>query len=275
MLRLPFRTRVWRGAAGEFTGSGTGASMDFQDHRAYSPGDDPRHINWNAYARTGQYSMKLFREEIRPVVDLILDASPSMFFTPEKQARSHQLLTFLTDSSLAAGASVHIHAIHGDAQLFIDPLSLRAKRWQADIAKLTPTDPSAAPEIHRLPLRSSALRVFVSDLLFPADPTSFFHTLSQRQGTPILFSPFLETEANPAWSGNYDFIHAELQTKHPHRIEPTTLRRYRESYKTHFKLWKESALRHQAPLARIPCEPDFLSTLYQHALPVKALEAAK
>ncbi|MFN9663179.1 MAG: DUF58 domain-containing protein, partial [Akkermansiaceae bacterium] len=26
--------------------------MDFQDHRSYSPGDDPRHINWQAYART-------------------------------------------------------------------------------------------------------------------------------------------------------------------------------------------------------------------------------
>jgi uncharacterized protein (DUF58 family) len=75
-------------AAGEFTGSGSGASMDLQDHRAYSPGDDPRHINWQAYARTGQYSMKLFREEIRPVVDLILDASSSMFFSPEKASRT-------------------------------------------------------------------------------------------------------------------------------------------------------------------------------------------
>lgn len=84
MLRLPFRCRVWRGAAAEFTGSGSGASMDFQDHRAYSPGGDPRRINWQAYARTRQYSMKLFSEEIRPVVDLILDASSSMFFSPEK-----------------------------------------------------------------------------------------------------------------------------------------------------------------------------------------------
>ncbi len=249
--------------------------MDFQDHRAYSPGDDPRHINWNAYARTGQYSMKLFREEIRPVVDLILDASPSMFFTAEKKKRSHELLSFLADSSLAAGASVHIHAVHGDARLAIDPASLRANRWQADIAKLAPADLSAAPEIHRLPLRSSALRVFISDLLFPSDPTFFFRTLSQKQGTPILFCPFLESEANPSWSGNYDFIDAELQTKHPHRIEPATLRRYRESYDNHFNLWKESALRHQAPLARIPCETDLLTTLYQHALPVKALEAAK
>ena len=275
MLRIPFRTRVWRGAAGEFAGSGTGASMDFQDHRAYSPGDDPRHINWQAYARTGQYSMKLFREEIRPVVDLILDASASMFFSPEKEKRTHELLTFLTDSSMAAGASVRIYAIAGDSQIAIDPMSLRANRWQADVKALAPGDPSAPPEIHRLPLRSSALRVLVSDLLFPADPLPILRNLAQRQGTPIIFCPFTAAEADPEWSGNYDFIDAERKTRHPHRIEPATLRRYREAYTGHFNLWKEAALRHQAPFARIPCEPDLMPALYSHALPAKAVEPTK
>ncbi len=275
MLRLPFRTRVWRGAAGEFSGSGTGASMDFQDHRAYSPGDDPRHINWNAYARTGQYSMKLFREEIRPVVDLILDASPSMFFTPEKEKRTTELLNFLTDTSLADGATVRIHAVHGDKQMSIDPPAVRTGKWKDEIKNLSPSAPTAPPEIHRLPHPSGAKRVLLSDLLFPADPNPYLRTLGQKQGSPIVFSPFLKSEADPDWTGNYDFIDAELATTHPHRIEAATLRRYRESYAAHFALWKESALRHQTPFARIPCETDLLPTLYQHALPVRALEAAK
>lgn len=272
MLRLPFRNKVWRGAAGEFAGSGSGASMDFQDHRAYSPGDDPRHINWQAYARTGQYSMKLFREEIRPVVDLILDASPSMFFSPEKEKRTTELLRFLTDSSLANGASVRIHAISGDARIAIDPLTIRSDRWLADVKALQATDPTLPPELHRLPLRSHALRVLISDLLFPADPKPILITLTQKQGIPIIFAPFCSAESNPEWSGNYDFIDAELNTRHPHRIEPTTLRRYREAYANHFSLWKETAIRHQAPLARIPCEPDLMPALFQNALPVKALE---
>ena len=90
-LRLPLRSRVWKGQTGEFTGGGTGSSMDFQDHRAYSPSDDPRHINWQAYARTGSYTMKLFREEVRPVVDLVLDASESMFFDERKATRTAEL----------------------------------------------------------------------------------------------------------------------------------------------------------------------------------------
>src|SRR5678815_4777076 len=75
LFRLPLRQRVWRGGSGVFMGRGTGASLDFQDHRAYAPGDDPRHINWQAYARTGQYSMKLFREEGRALIDIVLDVS--------------------------------------------------------------------------------------------------------------------------------------------------------------------------------------------------------
>lgn len=272
MLRLPFRNKVWRGAAGEFAGSGSGSSMDFQDHRAYAPGDDPRHINWQAYARTGQYSMKLFREEIRPVVDLILDASPSMFFSPEKEKRTTELLRFLTDSSLAHGASVRIYAISGDARIIIDPLTIRSQRWLDDIKNLQPAQPSLPPEIHRLPLRSHALRVLISDLLFPADPKPLLITLSQKQGLPIFFVPHSAAESNPEWSGNYDFIDAELNTRHPHRIEPATLRRYLEAYNNHFALWKEAAIRHQAPLARIPCEPELIPALHQFALPVKALE---
>jgi uncharacterized protein (DUF58 family) len=275
VLRLPFRNKIWRGAAGEFAGSGTGASMDFQDHRSYAPGDDPRHINWQAYARTGQVTMKLFREEIRPVVDIVFDASPSMFFSPEKKNRSTELLAFLTESSLKEGASVHIHAIYGDAQITIDPTWVQTDRWFEKIEALVPSNPSLPPDLNRIPLRTHALRVFISDLLFQADPTPFFRALSQKQGTPIVFCPYTKTEADPDWSGNYDFIDAELNTRHPHRIEPATLRRYRDAYAHHFNLWKEAAIRHQAPLARIPCEPELVPALYQNALPVKALETSQ
>ena len=275
MLRLPFRNKVWRGAAGEFAGSGTGASMDFQDHRSYSPGDDPRHINWQAYARTGQVTMKLFREEIRPVVDIVFDASPSMFFTPEKKKRSTELLTFLTESSLKEGASVRIYAIFGDAQTIIDPMVIHTDRWIKNIEALVPSNPTLPPDLQRIPLRTNALRVFISDLLFQADPTPFFRTLSQKQGTPIVFCPYTKSEADPDWSGNYDFIDAELNTRHPHRIEPATLHRYRDAYTNHFNLWKEGAIRHQTPLARIPCEIDLSPALYQNALPVKALEMSQ
>ena len=113
-LRLPLRSRVWKGQAGEFTGTGTGSSLDFQDHRNYLPGDDPRHINWQAYARTGNYSMKLFREEVRPVIDLLIDASESMWCEPAKAKRAAELVYLIAESARLAGTNPAIHLLRGD-----------------------------------------------------------------------------------------------------------------------------------------------------------------
>lgn len=274
-LRLPLRSRVWRGQAGEFAGGGTGSSMDFQDHRAYSAGDDPRHINWQAYARTGNYTMKLFREEVRPVVDLILDASESMFFDEVKANRTTELFYLIAESSLAAGASVALHAVRGDASLVLDPTTLRSHKWFDNARALAGTDAAGPPALDRLPLRANAIRVFLSDLLFPADPEPLLRHLGQRHGSVILFSPYLESEARPDWSGNYEFIDPERNSRHPHRIEPATLRRYREAYVNHFALWKQHARRHQAAFARIACEEDLTTALFRDAVHAGALEPSK
>src|SRR5689334_11370251 len=105
-LRLPFRSRIWRGQPGNWLGAGVGSSIDFQDHRPYLPGDDPRYINWNAYARTGTYTMKLYREEVSPLVDLVLDVSASMFLDESKSNRSLELFYFCIESARHAGASL-------------------------------------------------------------------------------------------------------------------------------------------------------------------------
>src|ERR1700758_4038989 len=113
-LRLPFRSRSWRGRSGNWLGVGVGSSIDFQDHRPYLPGDDPRYIDWRAYARTGHYTMKLYREEVSPAVDLALDASRSMFFDEAKAARVVELLYFAIESARRAGSSVHCFAVDAD-----------------------------------------------------------------------------------------------------------------------------------------------------------------
>jgi len=273
-LRLPLRTRTWQGQAGEFSGGGTGSSLDFQDQRAYAPGDDPRHINWQAYARTGSYTMKLFREEVRPVVDLILDSSESMFFDEKKSVRVTELFYFITESCAVAGASLTIHAVRGSGTAQLDPATLRTHGWLKTARNLPVTDPSAAPDLAKVPLRANAIRVFLSDLLFAGDPEPMLRHLGQRHGSIVIFSPWLESEARPDWAGNYEFIDPERHSRHPHRIEPVTLRRYLEAYIHHFALWKNAARRHQAALARIPAEEELVSALFREAVPARALESA-
>ena len=52
-----------------------GASAIFKEHRAYRPGDDPRLIDWRAYARSDRYTIKHFEHETQLRGTLALDIS--------------------------------------------------------------------------------------------------------------------------------------------------------------------------------------------------------
>ncbi|MBE7493556.1 MAG: DUF58 domain-containing protein [Verrucomicrobiaceae bacterium] len=270
VMRLPFRQQRWRGQSGEQMGTGTGSSLDFQDHRAYFPGDDPRQINWQAYARTGNYSMKLYREEVRPLVDLILDVSASMFAFPDKEQRALELFAYAVEASLQTGATLRCFAIRGQTHRHIENDAVLSARWPQEVENL-PADDSA-PALHHVPVRAGAMRILISDLLFPADPDPMLLPLSTRSGRGIVFAPFSTEECDPRWDGNYDFIDAETTRAHEHRIDPELLTRYEDAYRRHFTLWKSAAQKHGIALARVSSTADFQKALQAEALPAGAVE---
>lgn len=273
-LRLPLRSRVWKGAAGEFLGAGTGSSLDFQDHRTYVPGDDPRHINWQAYARTGNYTMKLYREEVRPVVDVVLDTSESMWFDAAKATRAAELFYLVVESARHSGAATSIHLVRGDLTRAIPPEEVATHRWLDTARALPATQPATAPDLSRIPFRQNAIRVIVSDLLFEGDPEPLLRLLSGRHGAPIVLAPWTDSEAAPDWDGNYEFVDAERGSRHPHRIENSVLKRYKEAYSRHFALWKSASRRHHSAFARVAAAPDLQSALFAEAVPSGAFETA-
>ncbi len=57
-----------------------GFSVEYLDHRSYSPGDDPRAIDWKLLARTDKYHVKLFQDETNLRATILLDCSASMNF---------------------------------------------------------------------------------------------------------------------------------------------------------------------------------------------------
>src|SRR5206468_8138727 len=57
-----------------------GFSQEFAEYRAYSEGDDLRHIDWNVFARTERAYLKRYRGETNTLVTLLLDSSASMGF---------------------------------------------------------------------------------------------------------------------------------------------------------------------------------------------------
>ncbi len=86
-LVLPERPKA--ALMGDMSGRGTGSSIEYQDRKNYVPGDDIRHIDWRAYARSDKLTVKLYREEITPRVDIIADTSLSMTTTPRKWRRAY------------------------------------------------------------------------------------------------------------------------------------------------------------------------------------------
>ncbi|MFU8828481.1 MAG: DUF58 domain-containing protein, partial [Phycisphaerales bacterium] len=78
--RLDIRSRkVFPGKLqGERRSKKRGQSVEFDDFRQYVPGDDPRFIDWNVYARMDRLVLKLFLEEEDMALHIAIDASGSM-----------------------------------------------------------------------------------------------------------------------------------------------------------------------------------------------------
>jgi len=57
-----------------------GHGLDYEESRPYEPGDEMRFVNWRLSARTGKMYMKVFREERRPSMFILMDKRASMRF---------------------------------------------------------------------------------------------------------------------------------------------------------------------------------------------------
>ena len=66
--------------AGDYRSSLLGSGTELAQVRPYVPGDDPRQIDWNVTARTGQAHVRVQLAERVMVTWLVLDTSPSMQF---------------------------------------------------------------------------------------------------------------------------------------------------------------------------------------------------
>ncbi|HEX2865135.1 MAG TPA: DUF58 domain-containing protein [Deinococcales bacterium] len=85
-------SRALASTGGERRAGLVGPGGEFRDYRPYQPGDDPRHVDWNVYARSGRLVTRQFHAEQSARVYLSVDVSASM--TP-RQAATRTVSTFL------------------------------------------------------------------------------------------------------------------------------------------------------------------------------------
>ncbi|MDD7792889.1 DUF58 domain-containing protein [Clostridium sp. 'White wine YQ'] len=77
-LKLILNTPISSGFTGGRRSREKGVSVEFSDYREYSPGDDFRRVDWNAYGRFNKLYLKLFMEEREAIFNIFIDTSKSM-----------------------------------------------------------------------------------------------------------------------------------------------------------------------------------------------------
>lgn len=261
-LRLSLRERNWQGTQGNWAGAGIGSSIDFQDHRPYLPGDDPRYIDWAAYARSGQTIMKLYREEVSPRMDLVLDISGSMAVDDAKAAQTLRLFFFCMESALSVAASLRLFLVAGSEVQSLSHEQAMDPAWTPDFSR----EGQGIPALERIPFRSNALRLFISDLLFDGAPDPLLTVLTAQRGKGIVLVPWLQNEASPDWAGNMELRDCETGVRRRQRVDGALLQRYRLAYDRHFQSWQERCRRMQVRMARVDCAGDLASALEIEAL---------
>lgn len=200
-----------------------GFSVEFSEHRRYTPGDDPQDIDWLVYAKTDKYYVKKFEAETTITGYLVLDLSQSMGFTYRQELNKFEYAVSLA----AALCYLMVHQqdpvglITFDTQLR-QSLAPRSKRKQlgnvlALLSKLQPTGKTdIAHSLNQIAamLRQHSLVMIFSDLL--GDPTSVLQSLGRlRHGghDVILFHILDEAEANFPFSGMTEFEDPETQER--------------------------------------------------------------
>jgi uncharacterized protein (DUF58 family) len=153
-----------------------GFSQEFAEYRAYAPGDDLRHVDWNVFARTERAYLKRYRGETNSQLTILLDASNSMNYS------SHAVSKM--DYARYTAASLFYLAIHNqrdpaglivfddEVRNYIRP-STRQGQLHRLLAGLEQAEPRARTDFMK--------------------PLAHFQEFLRRRGVVLVISDFYES----------------------------------------------------------------------------------
>jgi uncharacterized protein (DUF58 family) len=188
-----------------------GFSVEFSEHRRYAAGDDPKDIDWLAYAKTDRYYVKKFEAETNLTGYLMMDLSQSMGYTYRQR-----MTKFEYSICLAAALSFLMIMQQDPVGLITFDTKMRAnvpprsRRGQlpAILGQLTKlktagkTDLAASIEQLAAMLRHRSLIMIMSDLLLDVEPTlSALRMLRHAGHDVIVFHVLDEAEVHFPFEG--------------------------------------------------------------------------
>lgn len=240
-----------------------GASIEFKDFREYSPGDDPRTVDWSVYARLGELVIKLYRQEEELDLWVLLDTSSSIDFgEPNKFDHARRLAAALAyigmsnmDSSAVLPFSADLqrgrHGMRGRGKVFslLDFLTGMKAGGTTDLAGI------ARAFVSRV--RRPGLIVILSDFYGLSgarralDQLRFFkHQLYVIQ----LVSPW---ELDPPIRGELRLVDCETAEHEDLTITDSMLRRYRKAFADFAADLRAYSMRHSIGYAQARSDEPF------------------
>ncbi len=241
------------GFAGARLANLPGSSLEFMDYREYQPGDDLRRVDWSAFARTDRLTVRLYRQEVNPHVDVLVDGSRSMAL--EGTAKAEATIGL---AALLATAAENVGFTHGTW--------LAAESWQP-LANGTkspdcwgPMDfdyagnPSQSFEVLPPSLAPRGIRFFLSDLLWLGDPLALLARLAEKAAAVVVVQVLADADANPTQRGNLRLVDVETSAEREVFVDAVAERRYRTALARHQQNWNRAARQAGALMTTIVAE---------------------
>jgi len=251
--RLRFRVRpgAVSALAGAYHSARPGVGLTFSELRAYEPGDDVRHLDWNVTARQGRPYVRRFIEERALTLWLIVDVSASLRFGPEgrtKADRAAQAAALLATAALGNGDRVGLTMVSDRVEAEVPAGG--GDRHLARIVRALVATPTVSRgtnlEVGLMRVRRAtrrALVVVLSDFISPGPepvPTGTWRRVSRRHEV-LAFRLVDPREDQLPCAGLIDVEDAERAAR---RVIDTSSRRVREAYaraaeerRTAFRRW--------------------------------------
>jgi uncharacterized protein (DUF58 family) len=224
-----------------------GFSVEFTEYRAYTPGDDPRYLDWKLAGRTDRYYIKKFEDETNLRCYLLVDLSRSMNFGSGKYSKADYARTlaatlgwFLSQQGDATGLMTFDGAVREYLPARHRPGHLRQLMLALEKPAEGRSTDLTAPLRRIVELvRKRGLIVLISDLFAPLDSLSSALSLLTASGHEVIVFQVLD----PA-ELNFDFSTAarfeDLETGKDIFLEPSQARaKYVEKLSAHLEAVRE------------------------------------
>ncbi len=221
--RLALAETPPRGVAGQRLGRGTGASLEFQDRRTYAAGDDVRHLDWRAFARTDQLLVRQYREEVLPRVEILLDVSRSMAVEDAKAAAAVDVVALIATAARNESFQVQI-ALVGERPELVD--AVRFEQHGAEFTGRAMWTDCAARTLALL--RPGSMRVLVGDFLCACSAADIIRPVAAQGRSLALVHVLGALDLDPPVGTALRLTDAEDDTTRDLVLDRKTVQRYRE-----------------------------------------------